>query len=296
MRRYPRGDGGSFDLLLDTMCNMFGGMVLIAILLAVLTQATGKTKPSTTSDKDIRISAETAAMQQAEAVQLRELVARNEQRLSDMTNVVATLTANDVEQLRRHMSKLAREQTARKKKLTSRKKTAEQKKRELSRLKDETDKIQKQAERETMKVERRNLRMPRLTATDKSPVFLAVKNGVLCAINDVAQKPSPYSKRKYSPTSVKVHHEPGGLDIIEVQPEREQRLSGDALPGRIGKQILANVDRRAEFLWFAVYPDSYGEFNLAKEFFAGRGYEFNWTPLAEDETINVVPAKRIETQ
>ena len=39
MRRRPDNAIGSLDLLLDTICNMFGGILLMAILVVVLTQA-----------------------------------------------------------------------------------------------------------------------------------------------------------------------------------------------------------------------------------------------------------------
>ena len=39
MGRQNNGDLTSFELLLDTMCNTFGGIVFIALLLAILSQA-----------------------------------------------------------------------------------------------------------------------------------------------------------------------------------------------------------------------------------------------------------------
>ena len=42
MRRGGDGDISSLDLLLDTICNAFGGVVFIALLLAVLTQSTSE--------------------------------------------------------------------------------------------------------------------------------------------------------------------------------------------------------------------------------------------------------------
>ena len=41
MRRRSRAPKDSLDLLLDTMCNAFGGIVLIAILIALLIESPG---------------------------------------------------------------------------------------------------------------------------------------------------------------------------------------------------------------------------------------------------------------
>jgi len=68
------------------------------------------------------------------------------------------------------------------------------------------------------------------------------------------------------------------------------------MPGSTGSLILRNVDKHTEFLSFAVYPDSYREFNYVKEFFTSRGYDFNWTRMEDEQTISIIPAESIETQ
>ena len=44
MSRRRKNDTGSLDLLLDTICNTFGGILLIALLVIVLLNTTSKTK------------------------------------------------------------------------------------------------------------------------------------------------------------------------------------------------------------------------------------------------------------
>ena len=289
-------DGASFDLLLDTMCNMFGGMVLIAILLAVLAQASGRSKQIDDSDDGVRVDAETAARQEAEVVQLGELIAQRQRRLRSITNVVMNATSDDVEGLRKKLAKLREENADLEKSLESHRNVAEEKDSTLEQLEVEIAELEAAAAKETAKVETRNLRMPTLRVTEKMPVFLAVSKGALHTISDVTDKRRPYEKRDYDPSSVTVDHEPGGLDIVEIRAQSGQDLSDGGLPGEVGGKILANVERNTEFLWFAVYPDSYGAFNRAKEFFASRGYEFNWTRMTKNQTLSIVPAKRIETQ
>lgn len=296
MGRCRQSDNGSFDLLLDTMCNMFGGMVLIAILLAILSQASSKVKPDDTEGADAAIDIATAAQQKAEIVQLNELITQREQRLKQTTNVVINATRNDVEGFRRHLSELKRENDTLGKALISHKSASKQSEGMLAQLNTELERVKTQIELQETVFEKRTMRMATLRATIKQPVFFAVKKGLLCAISDISVKQDLYSKRGYNTSSVEVNREPGGLDIVEVRPETGQELGDGSLPGKVGKQVLENVHSATEFISFAVFPDSYGEFNRVKEFFASRGYEFNWTPMVEDQTIRIVPAKRIETQ
>ncbi len=57
MRRRAENGSGSFELLLDTMCNMFGGIILMALLVVILTQSAADkvVADSQMQNPDIRI-------------------------------------------------------------------------------------------------------------------------------------------------------------------------------------------------------------------------------------------------
>jgi len=297
MGRCREPSSASFDLLLDTMCNMFGGMVLIAILLALLSQTSGHvSSEGPVEDDSSFIDAESASLQAAELVQLPELIAQRERTLAHMTNATIAVDQKDMELIRQTVSRLESKRKSLDKTLTEQKVESESQETTLSQLEEDIRVVDAQCKRESAKVENRKLRLPRLQATKKSPVFLAVKGGVLCAINDVRTVRPPFSKRTYDLTSVTVDHEPGRLDVIEIRRTSGGRATRDGMPGSTGSLILRNVDKHTEFLSFAVYPDSYREFNYVKEFFTSRGYDFNWTRMEDEQTISIIPAESIETQ
>jgi len=275
---------------------MFGGMVLITILLAVLAQSVGNAESQDQSNADKALDSRTAARQEAEAIQLEELVFQYEQRLSTMTNIVMNASREDVEKLRRRLSVLKREAETTEEALETNRKQVTEKQKEMQFIKLEIERVETQVKREKAKVESRTLRMPLLQTTDKTPVFLAVKGGSLCAVSRVSGSKPPDGKRGYDIVSVKVESEPGGLDIAEVLVEMGQPVAERGLQGPVVSQVLANVNAANEFLSFAVYPDSYVQFNLVKEFFARKGFEYNWLPMVEDGTIRIAPAERIEIQ
>ena len=54
-KRWRRGEGDSLDLLLDTMCNLFGGIVFVALLVAIIAgdDASKKINPSRNASQDL---------------------------------------------------------------------------------------------------------------------------------------------------------------------------------------------------------------------------------------------------
>lgn len=98
MKRKNREIGaGSLDMLLDTMCNTFGGVCFIALLVAILSAMLPK--DSVASEEDIRKLAEDERLSQAVRVRDELKVALETQRdiLSQYgTNGLSTVTAADI--------------------------------------------------------------------------------------------------------------------------------------------------------------------------------------------------------
>ena len=73
-RRQRTETNSSLDLLLDTICNTFGGIIFLAILVAVLLQFSGAAPfetPATTSDESVRaLETEIAALERSIARRL----------------------------------------------------------------------------------------------------------------------------------------------------------------------------------------------------------------------------------
>ena len=72
--RSKRGD--SLDLLLDTMCNAFGGIVLIAILITLLTRETRRQFDERSSDLDRELIERQIASLQSDIREANEYLAR----------------------------------------------------------------------------------------------------------------------------------------------------------------------------------------------------------------------------
>ncbi|MGK0259435.1 MAG: hypothetical protein ACI96M_002877 [Candidatus Azotimanducaceae bacterium] len=297
MSRNRESGNESFDLLLDTMCNMFGGMVLIAILLAIISQETGKASPRPDSSSDGEgVEYSVATDQDAQVVQLRALVAVYEEQLTKSTNSLEHVSKEEALRLRERLVLLRRENEGLSKKVATIINDHEAKRESVAALMLKVTTIESKVVESRPQTVPRNLRMPRLHKIDKIPVFLAVKNGALFSVSDTSNKRVLFAARGYDLESVILENEPGGLRVIELRPGRGQNLSKEALPGRLGRQMLTNLDTSTEFLSFAVYDDSYGTFNVAKEYFSELGFEFNWTRMSGDQLIKVSPVESLEAQ
>lgn len=68
MRRRRRGPGSSLGLLLDTICNTFGGVLFVAMLLAVLLQTTTRFRSSSDSTPTSELELLTLAEKQKAAL------------------------------------------------------------------------------------------------------------------------------------------------------------------------------------------------------------------------------------
>jgi hypothetical protein len=91
MRRFRAKKGDSLDLLLDTMCNAFGGIVLIAILITLLTRDTRDRieARATSADREL-IEREILALQ-SDIAEANEYLERQATSISVDPNLVARL-------------------------------------------------------------------------------------------------------------------------------------------------------------------------------------------------------------
>ena len=80
------------------------------------------------------------------------------------------------------------------------------------------------------------------------------------------------------------------ITIDPIQEKGQIIEPGAEKTGNFGK-ALDNIDPLREFICFAVFPDSFGEFNEIKSIFLGHGYDYNWLIIREREEITIISEK-----
>ena len=86
-RRVIANDGGNLELLLDTMCNAFGGVMFIALLLAVLSQFAEVAAPNGDDSPAVKVKVLNYESLQQDVKTLRNKLAQQERVLDRMAGV-----------------------------------------------------------------------------------------------------------------------------------------------------------------------------------------------------------------
>jgi hypothetical protein len=263
-------------MLLDTICNTFGGIVFIALLLAIFSQASG------TRDRDCRAEtqAEIRLMElNAKIVQIQTAIARLEAQLQTQTVstnkqdlLIALLASNAT--LRASVASV-KDQRA---------KAAEH----IAELRDQAlkaknERAQLVAELRTATLESQQAipptaatrRLPRLQAiSGHRPVFLAIQDGFLHVFSDI-QQPVAYGERGFDHRRVQVETE-FNITVLTPKHGAGQFIGPESARSGLLAGLLANVDPRTEYFQIAVDKQSFGAFNYVKQVLVNGGFRYYW--------------------
>ena len=293
-RRGNGGDISSFDMLLDTMCNTFGGIVFIALLLSILVGSTARhaVKAQSSGSPSLaeveELAEESRLIRECEQLDraLNTPDSKTSPEPSSAAGVVRPLAElqqtnivleSEMAKLQEHHLQRSEEMARLEESAKSKSTTARDLQVQIERLKDELkQQVAKSSE---------TIRLPRIHAKPGlQACFFAVAGGRFYSISDVAQADT-YGDRGYDLQDVSVMSEEG-QDIVVIKNGAGQPI----IPGceNAGKLAVAlqNCDKDSEIISFSVRSDSFYEFNYVKKLFVARGFNYNWH--ITDGTIQIV--------
>ncbi len=297
--RFTQSD--STGLLLDTVCNVFGGIILIALLVALLARETeSKIKLDVNPDarmellerrvnriiaenervrvKNAEMKEELAALTDPAIGELLDTVKAAKQELAQMRNSLVAkqreleISNLDAEDLLEKLEQAKAEADAG---LTMEKKKALELEGRLRQLKQQEQELiaQRKAAREKQTV---RLRLPRERITGQEPAWVLVRYGKLYPTY-LRQG----GREVRNQISIRWTEQ---LDSRKAEPIANQ---GIAVPRNDGewKSYLRFLDARREYVAFVVWPDSYKAFNVAKVSAVSRGMSYGWEIQESSEDI-----------
>lgn len=294
-RKKSDGNISSFDLLLDTMCNTFGGIVFIALLLSILAGSVTRMENEASGSKadkvmDVerelllsRLEADLQSMEMARDKILKVLPTANSP--PALSNNTLDTVAAAVEKQGRTIGEVDAELKALLHKAETLTGASDSMQVEMEAFKTEIRELT--AEIAAVKSNKtRKTRMPQLHNADGlRPVFFAVSDGKFYSVNDVSKPYAPRSNREYCPADVVVEAGPG-LEIVEFRAGAGQKITpGCHEEGRL-REALQNLNRTREYASFQVSPNSFREFNIVKTAFVEQGFSYNW--LVGERTMKIV--------
>jgi hypothetical protein len=286
LRRQRPSD--SLDMLLDTMCNTFGGIILLAVLVTLLTSRERQIRSGTAADSqellqrrlamaqtNLQKSLQLSASLQAKAddekwskqitvlasrKELRDELERIREAISQYAKELETATAADpAERLKFLNSQLAAAQ-ARKVEIQNSLAAAEK---NTKRLKQRLDDLDKQAAG-LISESQRPLRLPREYKTGKRVIYVVARYGRIyfCRNSDLSRNETDINWTS-------------GLDSETAEPIPGKGI--DPAPNAGGfKNFLNNQSRESIYLVYCVFEDSFPAFIRAKKMTVDAGFAYGW--------------------
>jgi hypothetical protein len=261
LRRHRPGD--SLDLLLDTMCNMFGGIIIISLLMALLSR-----DPAAESAGIERAAAHAREIQQAreELARAQTLQAPLQERLKFSAPLVALAAQREELRKRAELDRAAAQSNnalasisvptepsaietnaAQKAALTG----------EIKQLNDQLERAQQSRQRQ--------LRLPRERDTGKQAFFFVARYGRIYPIHT-------FQNGERELNNETIHWTSDG-DARTANPLRELPAN-TAIPNFV--RLLRDIPRQTYTIHFLVYDDSFPAFLAARQLPLNAGYDTGW--------------------
>lgn len=268
MRRRPAVDAGSLDLLLDTICNAFGGIVFIALLLAILTQQVGYEQEGAYQDGTLpptvlRLRSEIRILED-EISRLNELADDDfrspEKEQTDNERDYSRLVV-ETELLKERIERRVREGTRLEEEITNTNQELHALERDLAKVKSER---RNQAKEKTV-VKRLPVSTP--VPRNMGQFWMFVQKGRLHLVDS-------FDPETRFHQDVIILEDTGSGALVTVGDEKGQRIQ----PGfdRQGSMLsfLQKTSPQRQVAQVMVDKLSFEEFNLLKEVLVSRGYRY----------------------
>ena len=273
----------SLELFLDAVCNMFGAFLFLLLFVVVLLQTTRREQlekraqaPSYNELKALTIERDALKEEWREAFeQSRELAAIQEHLFSPEIAALLEQTLQTVEE----QQEIAQKNAALKAEIEARNSAVVVASQNLARLQEEIEtkrKRLKELDRESEKrveAQTRQTSPPQLHFSDKDEFPVVVKYGRLYLWKRLNDR-DPLSDPVFNDEDFYVVERDKSGALVEPKPNAGVDLNG--APEKIDRELtarFADVKASRFKIAFVVSPDSFAEFNVARNFFKERGYD-----------------------
>jgi hypothetical protein len=281
MSRKPPDDDGSLELLLDTICNSFGGILFISLsVVLLLNMSSEKTTalPNVETKNSREHGIEQLAKTEARIARLRDAVriqaALGEQFDDRKLKIkIQTLQACDrqsadlMERKMKNLGKIASTTTTTNE--MAEKIVARQQ--DLKNAEEGLKSIRKQIDSEIAS-RTRAAKLPKAHRTQKGETAMFVRDGRLCT---------------YSPKHKTEYRESATNSAVQVEPAPGTGIVIDT--GKVSDidKRLDEFDANKHYLAVFVWPDSFEQFGILKERMVLKGFEYRLEPCDKDSRINL---------
>lgn len=292
-RRNSDDSASSFDLFLDTICNTFGGIVFLAILLAVMVQnrsvvQSKQSDAEQASPDEIReamgqlteLTAKSARLQTTlAALPSKKPEEAEDSTLSDLAEALETIQLDATSTLESEAKKSQDLTAILEKNADQRIKNdavlpaLEATKKRLTKL--ESDyKALVQSQQQT-------LRLPRVQTSRAASVLVLVQGGQLY----LAKSPSLYGKGFNSQQVSTRTLADTGIEIVPIPGTGWDIGNGDAI--REFRSIIQKAVSQSNFITLVIWPDSFDQFAKLRTEMIDGGIVYQLWPKSTSEVLKI---------
>jgi hypothetical protein len=291
MRRRSRSTADSLDLLLDTVCNAFGGVVFISILIIVLLNLTSAqqqiTPPTPAAEAELLTLQSTAVERQSQLKTLREGKRRLDRVADEFVDRDARFLIVQREELRSDNEELESDRADVMSAIASGQTRINRIARALAAL----ERKEEQARSELEDAQRslaaevamrtRTSKLPRQRTTDKQLVAFLLKGGRLCSVFRLEQD----GRLVHNDLECRLEDRADGSQSVAPRADAGLKVELGAVQQPAIAQRLARFDRGRHFVAVVVWPDSFAHFEVVKRAIVASRFEYQLIPWPDPEPL-----------
>ncbi|MBU6239327.1 MAG: hypothetical protein KGQ51_16010 [Planctomycetes bacterium] len=301
MARRKRSEGSSLDLFLDTICNAFGGIMFISILISILIQMRGNVPDN--PDRDKGLSEAEAIQKQTQLFELQskseilaQSIAERERLLfNEDTAEVSELQAKrdairkQLEDIQKVQQSLLGESAKKDQEIQ---KTEEELKNFEQRLQDARVAVSERSKEveDSLDAAETNTTLPKVTSTLKGNLLFGIRYGKVYLVSDVQGGNANAVNAKH----VNAVSTPLGIRVTLRQDAGWKMESNEAKTEL--QALMRNHPSVSTYFSIAVWPDSFEEFLKWKETLIREGYDYDLSPIDNMESFVIVPGSSAKVQ
>lgn len=291
------GEGSSLELLLDTICNTFGGVLFISILVVILinmsSDAAQNIPPDEPAQSELmemqlelqksqaRIQKLKNAIQQQHSIE-RQFVDPDTKRIvQKWTQLNGELTRLQ-ESKEKALTNISKDQTLINKVATESKQSADA----LAHAKEEYNSLLSRLRTE-VETRTQAAKLPKLRRTEKSEMVFFLREGYF---SSYARK---MGEGTYVPNTNEVVEKTGpqGAYIEPVSSAGIKIVKDDNATQESLESRLSDFEPGQHYIAVFVSPDSFEEFAVLKDLMVQKGFEYRLEPYTPDQKVYIGPTQ-----
>ncbi len=289
MSRRAASSGDSLDLLLDTICNTFGGILFIAMLVVILTNQMSResspAEPTAENSRALRKMRGELSDSDAKLTKLRQAVRQKEDLERQFADPESRELLTTLHELDDDTTSLITDRNEKLQNVAESQADLIDSARELERLTQMLAEAQLRLEQEKQLLQNetalrsRTSQTPKQRATQKTPAAFFLKAGRLCAVakRDENGNPVPNSDE------IRIVDDPPNGKFVEPIENAGLLVAADGSNAEAIAEKLTAFDKNQNYLSVLVFKDSFASFEALKNEMIRAGFDYQLVPFPDGE-------------